>query len=155
MKRGSIAAVLAASLAASAMVPATANAQAKRGLIEIVVWNIRKGIGHVRVDICTKTTFVHPHRACPYHGAAPALAGVTTVMVPDVPAGDYAAQVFQDEQDIGKVPRSVIGLPLVGVGFSNDAPTPMRSPRFEDALFAYDPNAPLTLRIKLRYYPAL
>jgi uncharacterized protein (DUF2141 family) len=154
-KNGSIAAVLAASLALSALFPGAAAAQDRRGPIEIVVWNIRKGIGHIRVDICTKATFVHAHLNCPYHGAAPAQAGMTAVMVPDVPQGDFAAQVFQDEQDIGRVPRSVIGIPLVGVGFSNDAPAPLRPPRFADARFTHDPDAPLTLRIKLRYYPAL
>ena len=36
--------------------------------------------------------------------------------------GVYAAQAFHDENMNDKVDRNVLGLPTVGIGFSNDAP---------------------------------
>ena len=126
-----------------------------RGPIEIVVWNIRKGLGHVRVAICTQLTFANSHRTCPYHGDAVAHVGVTTVVVPDVPAGAYAAQVYQDEPDINTLRRNPLGIPMEGVGFSNDAEILLTGPRFKDASFDHDPASPLSLRIKLRYFPNL
>jgi uncharacterized protein (DUF2141 family) len=133
----------------------TAVAKADRGPIEVVVWNIRRGLGHVRVAICTRFTFANAQKTCPYHGEAPTEVGTTTVIVPDVPAGSYAAEVFQDDDDRGAIKRGPLGIPMEGVGFSNDAPIGLTPPRFKDAAFDYDPSAPLALRIKLRYFPNL
>jgi uncharacterized protein (DUF2141 family) len=166
MKALFLATGMAVSLTFAALAPSRALAQAgaqggssavgpPRGPIEIVVWNIRKSLGHVRVAICTKLTFADAHKSCPYHGEAPAQAGATTVVVPDVPAGTFAVQVFQDEQDLHAIRRGPLGVPLEGVGFSNDAPVPLGPPRFKDAAFDYDPAAPLSLSIKLRYFPNL
>jgi uncharacterized protein (DUF2141 family) len=161
MKSNLIAAGLAVSLAFSALAPGIAAAQPQagvspaRGPVAIVVWNIKKSLGHVRVALCTPITFANPHKHCPYFADAPAQAGSTTVVVPDVPAGTYAAQVFQDEQDVNAVRRGPFGVPLDGVGFSNDAAIPLTGPQFKDAAFEYDASAPLTLRIRLRYFPHL
>ena len=59
---------------------------------------------------------------CPYEGSAVAIPGSTTVVISGVPPGEYAAQVFHDEHDEGKVRRTVLGIPTEGIGFSNDAP---------------------------------
>ena len=165
MKRLLIAAGVAASLMLNGLAPGLAAAQPdapvsaahsqQRGPVEVVVWNIRRGLGHVRVAVCTRLTFANPHRECPYHGDAPAQAGTTTVVVPDVPAGTYAVQVFQDERDVNVIRRGPLGVPLEGIGFSNDAAVPLTGPRFKDAAFDHDPASPLTLRLKLRYFPDL
>ena len=125
----------------------------KSGPIEVVVWNIRKSLGHVRVAICTSLTFADAHKTCPYHGDAPAHEGMTMVIVPDVPAGTYAAQVFQDEDDRGSLKRGALGIPLEGVGFSNDVAIRLSAPRFWDAAFDHDPATPLSIKVKLRYFP--
>jgi uncharacterized protein (DUF2141 family) len=162
MKPHLIAAALAASLIAASSpggafaqpaAPAPEGAAVKTGPIEVVVWNIRRGLGHVRVAICTSLTFADAHKSCPYHGEATAHAGVTTVVVPDVPAGTYAAEVYQDDDDSGVLRRGPLGVPLEGVGFSNDVTIRLRPPRFWDAAFDYDPATALSLRIKLRYFP--
>ena len=152
---GFAAALLAASAAGSALAQPEAAAPegVKTGPIEVVVWNIRKSLGHVRVAICTSLTFADSHKTCPYHGDAPAQAGSTTVIVRDVPAGTYAAQVFQDEDDRDTLKRGAFGVPLEGVGFSNDVAIHLSAPRFWDAAFDHDPSTPLSLRVKLRYFP--
>jgi uncharacterized protein (DUF2141 family) len=161
MKPILIAACLAVTLVSSGLAPSIAAAQPQpgdriaRGPVAIVVWNIRKSLGHVRVALCTKVTFANPHKHCPYFADAPAQAGSTTVVVQDVPAGTYAAQVFQDEQDLNAVRRGAFGVPLDGVGFSNDAAIPLSGPQFKDAAFDYDATTPLTVRVKLRYFPHL
>ena len=166
MKQGAlIGAAMAATLISSFAAPAFAQPDASseaaiagpRGPLEIVVWNIRKGLGHVRVSICTRLTFGDSRKHCPYHGEAEVRGGATiaTIIVPELPAGNYAAEVFQDEDDSKALKRGPLGIPLEGVGFSNDAPVNLRPPRFNDAAFDYDPAAPMALRIKLRYFPNL
>ena len=134
---------------------ASAAAPTPRGPVEVVVWNIRKGLGHIRVSICTRLNFASNKKTCPYHGDAPAHVGATTVVVPDVPAGTFAAEVYQDEQDLNTLKRGALGVPQEGVGFSNDASVLLTGPRFDDSSFDHDPATPLTVRIKLRYFPNL
>ena len=154
---GFAAALIVASSAGAAFAqpeaPAGEGVIGKTGPVEVVVWNIRKSLGHVRVAICTSLTFADAHKSCPYHGAAPAHEGMTTVIVPDVPAGTYAAEVYQDEDDRDLLKRGALGIPLEGVGFSNDVAIRLTPPRFWDAAFDHDPAAPLALKIKLRYFP--
>lgn len=113
------------------------------------VVGVRNGHGHVLVALCTKATFLRPH--CPWRGEAPAAAGTVRVRIENVPAGLYAAQAFHDEDDNGKLERSMLGLPKEAMGFSNDARLRMGPPRFDDAAFTVAP-AGTTITFHLRYY---
>lgn len=50
----------------------------------------------------------------------------------DLPAGDYAVMVTQDENDNGKLDTNMLGVPVEGYGFSNN-PQVMRKPTWEEA----------------------
>ena len=107
--------------------------------------------GHVRVDLCTEATFLKTD--CPYAGEAPAKKGITDVRIPDVPPGEYAAQVYHDRNDNHTVDRAkVLGVPLERVGFSNDAPVGLRGPRWSKAHFTHD-TGEQELSVTLRHYP--
>jgi uncharacterized protein (DUF2141 family) len=131
---GLAAAVLAAGAAAAAQV-------------QIQVTGVSQARGHVRVELCTRETWLT--YACPYVGAAPAVIGATWVQV-DAPPGEYAAQAFLDDTDSGKVHQNFLGIPREPVGFSNDAPIRMRGPRFEDAVFVV-PLGFTRIHLRLRH----
>ena len=136
-KRGVIA------LVTSAMLASAAHA----GLVEIAVTGIAQARGHVRVELCTKTTFLT--KDCPYQGVAPAMRGATLVQISNVPPGEYAAQAFQDETDQGVVHQNALGIPRERIGFSNDAPLRVKGPRFNDAAFSVGGEMrKITLRVK-------
>ncbi len=103
--------------------------------IEVAVSGVREAKGNIHVDICLEEQFLTSD--CPWVGVAPAQVGTTIVMVRDVPPGRYAAQAFHDRNANGKVDRGLFGIPREAVGFSRDAPTPMRAPHFEDAVFEH------------------
>ena len=128
-------------------VPAAAFAQGHSPL-QIVVYNIKKAVGTIRVAVCTIQTFL---KDCPYEGTAPATLPTTTVTVAGLPPGTYAAQVFQDVNDNHKVDRNPLGIPKEGVGFSNDAPIHLSPPKFKDAAFEHGEEAQ-TIQIQLRYF---
>jgi uncharacterized protein (DUF2141 family) len=120
---------------------------AQAGLVEIAVTGIAQARGHVRVELCTKTTFLT--RDCPYQGVAPAMRGATLVQISNVPPGEYAAQAFHDETDQGVVHQNVLGIPRERIGFSNDAPLRVKGPRFDDAAFAVGGEMrKITLRVR-------
>jgi uncharacterized protein (DUF2141 family) len=110
--------------------------------------NVRNARGHVHVDVCPQAHFLKED--CPYSGEAAAHSGVTTVVVPDVPPGRYAVQVFHDENDNHRVDRALFGIPKEGVGFSNDAPIRLGPPKWEDSAFEIEGDT--RIRLKMRYF---
>jgi uncharacterized protein (DUF2141 family) len=119
------------------------------GSISVDVGNVRNDHGVVQIDLCPKEQFLGDD--CPYHGEAKAQAGTTTVIIENVPAGQYAAQAFHDENGNGKVDRALFGIPKEGVGFSRDAPIRLSPPKWKDAVFDHKAK-PETIRLKMRYF---
>lgn len=64
--------------------------------------------------------------------------------------GRYAVAVYHDEDADKDFDRNMFGLPKEGYGFSNDAPTLLGVPSFEDAAFRVA-AADTRLTVKLRY----
>ncbi|HEX8927179.1 MAG TPA: aldehyde dehydrogenase family protein, partial [Terriglobales bacterium] len=73
---------------------------------------------------------------------------VATVDVGDVPPGRYAASVYLDENDNGKLDSGFLGIPKEPVGASNNPRHRMGPPRFEDCTFTMNAST-LALPIQL------
>ena len=131
-----------AAVAAMLMFSGSAHAT----LVEIDVTGVAAARGHVRVELCTKETFLTS--SCPYQGQAPATLGSTLVTI-EAPPGEYAVQAFHDETDQGVVHQNLLGIPRERIGFSNDARLHARGPRFADAAFHVGDEA-RRVTIKLR-----
>ena len=119
------------------------------GVLEVTVTGIRSDSGTVLVAVCDQATFLH--ETCRYKGRAPAAIGSVVVRIPGVPPGTYAAQAYGDENDNGKIDRTLFGIPTEGLGFSNDARMRFGPPSFADAAFTLGP-AGGRIRLALRYY---
>ena len=130
------------------MLPLMLGATASCGSIEVAVTGVRAAKGNVHVDICDQATFL---KDCRWSGTAPAVAGTTIVIVRNVPPGRYGAQAFHDKNSNGDIDRGWFGIPLEGVGFSNDAKIHMAPPRFEEAAFVHDARDQY-ISFKLRYF---
>jgi uncharacterized protein (DUF2141 family) len=78
-----------------------------------------------------------------------ASADANTVVVKDLPAGDYAFAVFHDANSNGKLDKNLLGIPTEDYAFSNNALGRMGPPSFEQARFTL-PAAGATLRVSLR-----
>ncbi len=122
---------------------------ARAATVLVTVADVRNDHGHVLVALCTRANFLHPH--CPWRGRAPAQPGQVQVRIDNVPPGTYAAQAFHDENDNGKLERSILGLPKEAMGFSNDAPMRLGPPKFDTASFTVGPQG-TTIRFSLRYF---
>lgn len=101
--------------------------------IAVAVSGIESARGQVHVDICPAARFAKED--CPWAANAPAVAGTTTVRVPGVPPGRYAAQATHDANGNGKVDFNILGIPTERIGFSNDARARFGPPRFAAAAF--------------------
>jgi uncharacterized protein (DUF2141 family) len=124
------------------------SAPASSATLTAEISNVRSARGHVRIDICPRDRFLKDN--CPYSGDAPATPGVTTVIVRNVPPGQYAVQAYQDENDNHDVDRGLFGIPREGIGFSRDARIMFGPPKWADAEFAIAGDTHIDL--KLRYF---
>lgn len=115
--------------------------------LEIAISNVRVAKGRVHVDICREQEFL---KDCSIIAEAPAVAGTTTIVVRNLPPGDYALQATLDENGNGRVDRGLFGIPREGVGFSNDAPIRLGPPKWKDARVRVASDAQLAF--KLRYF---
>jgi uncharacterized protein (DUF2141 family) len=122
---------------------------ARAATVEVDVGNVKRAGGHVRATLCTEATFLKSD--CAYEASAPAQVGETAVTFTGVAPGRYAAQVFDDDTDAGKVHQDKLGVPREGVGFSNDAPIHVKGPRFHDAAFDVGQET-VRVRATLHYF---
>lgn len=66
----------------------------------------------------------------------------------DVPAGEYALVVYQDENGNGRLDKNFIGIPIEPLGFSNDY-RPKGPPMFARATFQLGPAETRSFRVRL------
>ena len=127
----------------------TAAAPVSTGTLTIQIDNVRNARGVVHVDICPQPQFLGDD--CTYVGDAQAHAGSVTVTVHNLPPGQYAAQVFHDENRNKKVDRALFGVPKEGIGFSNDARISLGPPKWADAKFDFSGQSQ-AITLKMRYF---
>jgi uncharacterized protein (DUF2141 family) len=115
--------------------------------IEVDVANVRNAAGHIKVDVCTRETFL---KDCPWSVLAKAHVGTVTVEFHGIPPGRYAIQVFHDTNDNGECDQGLFGIPKEAIGFSNDAMKGLSRPKFDNAAFTVE-GRPLRLLLHLRH----
>ncbi|MGE4306621.1 MAG: DUF2141 domain-containing protein [Novosphingobium sp.] len=137
-------------LAALLLTPLLLGAASPGKPVVVAVSGIGAAKGMVHVDICPAKQFTRED--CPWAAEAVAHAGTTTVTVPDVPPGRYAAQAYWDANGNGKADRNFIGMPLELVGFSNDVQVKLSRPKFAAAAFDHG-TAPTRITFAVRKIP--
>lgn len=74
-----------------------------------------------------------------------------SVVLRDVPPGEYAISVVHDENGNNTLDKSWIGIPKEGIGMSNDARARMGPPKYRDAKFSVDASG-ATQSITMVYF---
>ena len=65
--------------------------------------------------------------------AVAAQPGQVQLLIADLPPGDYAVSLFQDENGNGKLDKNPVGMPVEPYGFSNDAAGNYGPPSFQQS----------------------
>ncbi|MFT7561386.1 MAG: hypothetical protein ACI93R_003312 [Flavobacteriales bacterium] len=63
--------------------------------------------------------------------------GEATIVVLDLPSGEYAIASFHDEDNDGEHNKNMLGMPTEAYAFSNDATGRFGPAKYEDAKFLY------------------
>lgn len=86
--------------------------------------------GDMYVSICSQDTFLSGR--CE-HGQYRAATAQDVFVFDDVPAGQWAVQVWRDPEGDGEMRTMAFGIPAEPVTISNDPPMNFGPPRFRDA----------------------
>jgi uncharacterized protein (DUF2141 family) len=126
---------------------ALATGAAQAGDLTIRVDDVAKAEGQVMVALYDSAgSFL---KRSVQAGAAPAAAGSTTVVIKDLPPGEYGIALYHDANGNGKMDRNAMGIPSEAYAFSNNALGMMGPPSFDQAKFAV-PQAGATVTVSLR-----
>lgn len=79
------------------------------------------------------------------------IANSATVIFDDLAPGTYALSIIHDENGNGELDTNVIGIPIEGFGFGNNAMGLFGPPSFKNASITLQ-GAPMTQRLKMRYF---
>jgi uncharacterized protein (DUF2141 family) len=80
---------------------------------------------------------------------APAVQNGTTIVIKDLPEGEYAFAVYHDANGNGKMDKNLLGIPTEDYAFSNNAMGKMGPPNFASAKFTL-PAAGAEQRVSLK-----
>ncbi len=119
--------------------------------LTVKVTGLRSEKGKVKVALhATKDTFP-TKRDKVYAGLTiPVNGHQATAIFPELPPGDYAVAAFHDEDNDGRLDRSVIGIPSEGTAASRDPKPRMGPPRWKDCMITV-PAGETSIKIRIRY----
>lgn len=70
-----------------------------------------------------------------------------TIVIPQIPEGNYALTLVHDEDGDGKLKTNMFGVPKEGYSFSNAKGNWLERPEYNKALFAHRKGKPLTIKM--------
>lgn len=73
-----------------------------------------------------------------------------TIVIDDLPKGEYAFILYHDKNGDGKMNRNFLGIPKEAFGFSNNVRPKLSKPTFEECKFSLKED--LALTVKLGFY---
>lgn len=118
--------------------------------LTITITNIEVVEGNIRIGVFnTNDTFLKKGYSFKEYKTA-VKDSTQTIVIDDLPKGEYAFILYHDKNSDGKMNRKLIGIPKEPYGFSNNVRPKLSHPTFEECKFVLDDK--LELEIKLGYY---
>lgn len=71
-----------------------------------------------------------------------------SIIIEDLPKGDYAISLYHDENSDGKCNRNMLGIPKEGYGFSNNIKPKFSAPSYKDCKFSFVNNKVLDIVLR-------
>lgn len=126
------------SAALVALLCSTAIYAADAGKLNVHVSGIRNSNGTVRIALFNSQQAYNVKEGSQYayrRAILPIKAGTADWALSDVPYGVYAIELFHDEDNSGKLKKTLVGRPTEGVGFSNNPTMNNHKPSFDEVKF--------------------
>lgn len=113
----------------------------------IKISNIEKLKGEIKVGVFNTATNFLKEGAAIKNYSIKVDNNTATLIITDLPKGEYAVSMYHDENSDNECNRNFIGIPKEAYGFSNNIKPKMSAPKYKDCKFQFSENK--TLDIKL------
>lgn len=124
------------------------NAQEEKFDLTIEVSGIKSNTGKIYVAIFNNANDYLKEKK-EFSGAIEKVRkGKSIVYLKNIKNGEYAASIFYDENNNGKIDTNVFGIPKESYGFSNNAKGFMGPPSFEEAKFSLASDTIIKISLK-------
>ncbi len=105
--------------------------------VSMVMKNLKHTRGFIRIAVYDSSEgFLKPGKTVAVCESKSPLNQKETRVICELKPGKYAAAVFHDENNNGRLDTNFIKMPQEGYGFSNDAKGALGPPDYEDATFS-------------------
>jgi uncharacterized protein (DUF2141 family) len=122
--------------------------QPAKGL-SITVENVQKASGSIYLSIYDRADrFMDVEKIAGKQIVPVKSKGSMSIVLADLPPGEYAVSCFHDVNDNGKLDTNFLGIPTEPYAFSNNARPKFRAPNWDEARFSY-PGGDFGLSIRL------
>ncbi len=111
--------------------------------IEVIKGNIRIGVFNTSETFLKESSIFKSY-------VIPVNDTTETIIIDDLPKGEYAFILYHDKNSDAKLNRNFLGIPKELFAFSNNVAPKLAKPSFEDCKFLLGKNR--MMQIKLRYY---
>jgi uncharacterized protein (DUF2141 family) len=140
---------LASSAVLLALLPSSLPAQTGTSCVIVRVTDVRNAAGKVVIGIWNSKNGFPKESSKAFRQATEAIVnGTATATFADVPYGEYAVGVYHDENNNGKMDTRFPGIPVEGVGSSNNVHPRFSAPSFRDCRFdVRDPEKIVSIKI--------
>ncbi len=113
------------------------SAQSPTSRLVVKVSGLRNGNGKVQVRLWNaKEGFLKDESKAIRRGTVDIASGAASATFTDLPQGEYAVSAYHDENSNGKMDTRFPGIPVEGVGVSNDPHKRFGPPPYEACRFA-------------------
>ena len=119
------------------------NQHAVAADLTVNISDIEQGKGHVLVGLYASQKEYESGKAS-FHLKVKAVNGKEVTVFENVPDGDYAIKMYQDENDNNKMDFNMMGIPKEGYGFSNNVGM-FGAPKYEEAKFLVKENTAIDI----------
>ncbi len=123
------------------------NAYSQTFGLTVTITNIKIIKGEIKLAIYTENKFFLQKEGEYRRIAFKITQSPQKYIITNLPKGDYAIALFQDENSDGKCNTNLLGVPKEGYGFSNNYKPFLSSPSFSDCKFTINDNKALTIAL--------
>jgi uncharacterized protein (DUF2141 family) len=118
------------------LIPVTTLYAGRSSTLLVEIGNIESSEGNIRIGVYNTAKNFDDPEAKPFRWKdVNAKKGTVKVKFTNIPYGNYAVAVFQDENKNKKLDKNLFGMPTEPYGFSKNFTSKMRKPDFKEIAF--------------------
>jgi len=117
------------------------------GVLSITIKNIYPVEGDIYIAIYDNDDDYMEIEKVAFQKIAAVVGESQTILIKDMPEGEYAVSVFHDLNGNGELDTNAIGIPSEPYGFSNDARGRFGPPKFKSTKFAFPATQEISIKL--------